>query len=159
MSETEQMVEFWLPLDQLDALIKQAIKEPLSPMNRKQYLIPLKPGDRQKLEELMDVFSPEEFEAVDATMRCLIEQFETVDDAMRSLVRYGFRKSGPLEQRDYTASFSVNPEDLFTFHVPRDAIPGIRKCLELAVASRGPRGWMGRCLSRLEALFATLEGS
>ena len=148
MSETEKTVEFGLPFDWLCALVNQGIREPQLPKTRTYNLSSPEPGDEQKCEEIEDIFTPEEFEAAGAAAVSLIDQ-----------TRYSqYPQTPPIEQRDYNDSFPARPEDSFTFYVPREAIPGIRKCLELAVASHGPRGWMGRCLLHLEAKFAALGG-
>jgi hypothetical protein len=149
MSETEQVVEFWLPLDQLHTLIDQGIKEPLRPKWRMYSIIPPEPGDEQKCEEIEDIFTPKEYEAVFKAISSLLNQFD--GDIWRPLFV-------PLGQRDYN-EFSAHLLEHFKLHVPRESLPGIRKCLELAVASHGPRGWMGRCLLQLEAKFAALEAA
>jgi len=144
-----KMVGFGLPLDQLHALIDQGIKEPLIPMTRMFTLDPPEPGDEQKREELKDLLSPGEFEAIEAAINSMVDQCDAL------WIPYVV----PMGQRDYTKSFPASQEGSFTFHISREAIPGIRKCLGLAVASHGPRGWMGRCMIHLEATFAALEAA
>jgi hypothetical protein len=147
MSKTEQMVEFRLPLDQLHALIDQGIKAPLLPKTRMHGSLFPEPGDEQKCEEIEDFFTPEEFEAAEAAAARLAGQMRV--DMIPRVTR----------PQDYNDSFPPRREDCFVFHVPRESIPGIRKCLEIAVASHGPRGWMGRCLLHLEDKFAALEAA